>query len=270
MKLQKKWFTFVELIIVTAIIGILTVIGFVSYVDFISDIRDSQRISDLAKTSSALKVFQQKRGYFPEPGESFNITNNGYTVAKQGFLNTSVRLQSLDILPRDPKIEQNYSYSTRENNQEFQLAATLENEDTPIAFLEGNYSSVSKNILPTIVLAITAISDIEIHTGVWDGDLNRDRFIFHRQWNNLPYSFETALPSSEWLNFNELLNIAENNEYFWQNSDYRNCLEIYEERKYISDFSNTGATEEYQILSSTGAFVNTNCNLETDSYNDGL
>ena len=267
---NNKWFTFVELIIVTAIIGILTVIGFVSYVDFISGARDSQRTSDLAKISSALKVFQQKRWYFPDPGENFRITNNWYVVWYQGFLDTWVRLQTLDTLPNDPKIDQAYFYSITWNKQQFQLGTTLENDDTPVAFLEWNYSSVSKNVLPNIILAITATSDIEIHTGVWDGDQNRDRFIFHKQSNNLPYTFETGLPYSEWTSFDTLLSIAENNEYFWQNNDYRNCLEIYEERKYISDFTATGSTEEYQILTTTGALVNTQCNLVDDSYNDGL
>ncbi|MCH2188236.1 prepilin-type N-terminal cleavage/methylation domain-containing protein [Candidatus Gracilibacteria bacterium] len=266
--MNKRAFTFVELIIVTAIIGILTVIGFVSYVDFVSSARDTQRISDLEKVSSALKISKQSRGVYPDPGDNFSITNNGYTVAYQGFLNNNVRIPSLESLPKDPKESDiNYVYSITGNKQEFQLATTLENDDTPIAHLTGNYSSVSKNVLPTLFLAMISTTPIEIHDGVGDGSVNRNLFIFHRSSNNLPYLFDTQVPYSEGLTFDELITIAENGDHFWQNNDYRSCIEIYEDKKYISDFSNTGTTEQYQILSSTGALVNTDCNTQTDSFN---
>ncbi len=270
MKKNTAWFTFVELIIVTVIIGIMTLIGFISYIDFISDARDSQRTSDLAKVSSALKIFKQKRWYFSAPWNTQSVVNNGYEVFNQGFLDTDVRLQSLESIPLDPKNNNEYSFSITSNRQEFQIATTLENDETPIAFISWNYSSVSKNVLPSIILAASLDGTTEIHDGVWSGSTNRMLFVFHKQGDNLPYTFETWLPYSEGLDFDELLNIAENNGYFWQNNDYRNCIEIYEDRKYISDFTNTGATEQYQILTSSWTLVNSECNLEDDSYNDSL
>jgi Tfp pilus assembly protein PilE len=67
MKFNNKAFTFVELIVSTVIIIVLTSIGFISYVDFISDSRDAQRKSDLSKVGSSLKIYKQKRGYYSPP-----------------------------------------------------------------------------------------------------------------------------------------------------------------------------------------------------------
>ncbi|MDF1682375.1 MAG: hypothetical protein P1U46_01015 [Patescibacteria group bacterium] len=46
-----------------------------------------------------------------------------------------------------------YFYSVTKTKQEFEMAATLENEDNPIALVNGTYKSVSRNILPSIILA---------------------------------------------------------------------------------------------------------------------
>jgi hypothetical protein len=78
-------------------------------------------------------------------------------------LNKSVYLNTLDQLPTDPKNKAYYSYAVTNNKQEFQLAGTLENSDEEIAITDGNYKTVSKNVLPTIILAINSTTDVEIH-----------------------------------------------------------------------------------------------------------
>ena len=113
MKNIKKAFTFTELMVVAVILWILWIIWFGSYVWYISDSRDSQRKSDLAQFWSALKVYKQKRWYFPTPGESFNITYSWTTVAYQWLLDTNVRLNTLDKLSFDPKTKKPYFYSVR-------------------------------------------------------------------------------------------------------------------------------------------------------------
>jgi hypothetical protein len=46
-----------------------------------------------------------------------------------------------------------YLYSISRSKQEFQVATTLENNGKPISFLAGNYSSVSKYVLPSLLVA---------------------------------------------------------------------------------------------------------------------
>lgn len=246
MKHNIKAFTFVELVITTLIITILTAIWFVSYIGFIADSRDAQRRSDLSKVSSSLKIYKQKRGYYSEPWDYFNITNRGKNVAKQWKMNKSVYLNTLDKLPFDPKSKSYYSYSVTNNKQEFELAATLENEEEEIALLEWNYKTVSKDILPTLILAIDSIIPVEINIAVWSGSINRTKFIFDQLSDNLPYTMGTPDEAhSEWTAFADLLSKAELWDSFWQNNDFRNCIEIVEAWKSISD---NGVTEQYQIL----------------------
>lgn len=256
MKHNFKAFTFVELIISTLIIAILTAIWFVSYVWFIADSRDAQRRSDLSKVSSALNIYKQKRWYYSEPWEYFNILNRAKEVAKQWKLNKSVYLNTLDKLPFDPKSKSYYSYSVTNNKQEYELAATLENEDVEIAILEWNYKTVSKEILPSIILAINSTVDVEIHDWVGDWSTNRTTFIFDQLSDNLPYTMST--PDTVYTNgttFTNLLSKAETLNSFWQNNDYRNCVEIVEAWKSISP---DAILEDYQILENW-ALTNTGC-----------
>lgn len=259
MIVNRKAFTFVELIVSTVIIIVLTSIWFISYVDFISDSRDAQRTSDLSKVSSSLKIYKQKRGYYSPPGDAFYILNQGKQVAQQGKLNKKVFLNTLDKLPSDPKSDQYYSYAVTNNKQEYQLAATLENWETEIPLLEWNYKTISKNILPTLILAVNTTEDIEIHDWVWTGSINRNKFVFNDVEYNLPYTIESPyLAYHEWTTFSWNLARAEDLNSFWQNNDYRNCTEIIEAGKAISE---VGTLEEYQILSNTWTLINVECDF---------
>lgn len=243
-------FTFAELVVWLSILVILTTVAFLSFSGNISTSRDTKRQTDIASIESALKLYKQKRGTYPAPWSSFDITNSWTIVAKQWKLDQNVQLNTLDELPTDPKIKAPYTYSTTRNRQEFELAATLENDNTPHSILSWNYKSVSKNILPTITLA-HEWSGIEIRDGIWAGSVNRTLFIFNNSFNNLPYTFEWNLaPYSKGIDFSTLLAHAEN-EWYWQNSDYRTCLEIYDAWKSIWD-------GEYQY-SSWWTLQNTNC-----------
>jgi hypothetical protein len=51
----------------------------------------------------------------------------------------------------------------------------------------------------------------------------------------------------------------ENQGIYWQNSDFRNCIEIEEWGKLLLPLSATAF--EYQIITSTWALVNTWCTL---------
>lgn len=258
----KKAFTFIELIVVIIILGILSTIWTMSYIDSIADSRDSQRKSDLVKVWSALKIYKQKRGYFPLPWDKFNISYSWSTVAYQWYLNTDVRLNTLDNLPFDPKINQAYIYSIVTNKQEYELTATLENSENNISLKNSTYKSVSKNILPTITFATnqTIWTNIEIKPWTTEWDTNRELFIYNNQPYNLAYTFiKPYEPISDWISFTWLLNIVENNNTYWQNTDFRNCIEINESWKLLIPLSSEEL--EYQIITDTWALINTGCTL---------
>jgi len=237
-----KAFSFTELIVVVTILAILSTIGFVSFSSYIESSRDTKRQSDISSIESALKLYKQKKWSYPIPWDSFNITNSGVLVAKQWKLNKKVSLSTLDTIPQDPKIKVFYNYSITKNKQDFQIAASLENNENTQTILSWDYKSVSKNVLPTIMLATWTTSDVEINSWILDWATNRNFFIFDQSITNLPYSFDwnNEPYHKTWVLFTELLSDAESKDY-WQNSDYSSCLEIYESGKSIGDW-------EYQYL----------------------
>ncbi len=256
--INKKAFSFVELIVSVTILAIISTIWFISYSSYLWDSRDSQRKSDLAQVGSALKVYKQKRWYYPPPGDNFNLTYNWTWIVLQWRFDQNVRLNTLDRLPFDPKAKIPYVYSITKNAQEYEMAATLENEDNPKAIVNGTYKSVSQNILPGIMLAIAKPGswNAEIHAWVGDGDINRNKFIFSEQSHNLPYTFvDPFTPTSDWTTISAILTWLTNS--YWQNTDYRSCLEIRESGKAIqSDWS----TITYQIIDKdTWNLTDTDC-----------
>lgn len=248
---NKNAFSFVELIVSVTILAIISTIWFISYSSYLWDSRDSQRKSDLAQVWSALKVYKQKRWYYPVPGNKFDLTYNWTWVVFQWKFDENVRLNTLDRLPLDPKSKTGYIYSITKNAQEYEMAATLENEDNPIALVNGTYKSVSKDVLPGIMLAIDVPSgsSVEIHDWVWSWSTNRNMFIFWNQKHNLAYDFvEPYLPQSDWTAIATILNELATTSSYWQNTDYRSCIEIKESWKAIQ-VDNSAIT--YQIIDST-------------------
>jgi len=255
MNKQKKAFTLVELSITIIIIAILASIWLYSYVWYIWEARDVERKANIWEIKTALKLYKQKRWFYSIPWSNFNILNNWKIVALQWILDENVTLSTMDKIPFDPYTSNNYFFSITKNKQEFEIALTLENWEFPIALLEWDYKTVSKNVLPGILLATWSTSDIEIHDLVWDWSTNRNLFIFN--WGaNLPYTIvKPHLPYNAWEDVDDVLiswNIS-----FWQNSDYRTCDEIMEAAKMIHDTW----TEEYQILDDTWVLTSTWCTL---------
>lgn len=258
MNIQKKAFTLAELIVSISIVVILASIWFYSYVWYLTEARDSNREANVWEIRTSLKLYKQQRWAYPLPWNSFNITNSGIIVAFQWKLNENVILSTMEEIPLDPYTKLNYFYSVTKNRQEFQISLTLENGDFPIALLNWDYKTVSKNVLPSIMLSTWATvgSSVEIHTWVvLNWSTNRDLFIL--DWSeNLPYSIDKPhIPYYAWTDIDEVLIAWDVN--FWQNSDYRNCDEINESAKYIHE----SWEEEYQILNTSWVLTNTWCTL---------
>lgn len=243
---QKLGFSFVELIVASTIIIILSSIWFYSYSQYMVDARDSQRISDFASIVSSMRVYKQKRWVYPYPGDRYTLENFTWTwVAYQWYLNKSVSIDTLEKIPTDPLIKSFYFYSITANRQEFQIWGSLENGWRNVAILEGTYKTVAKDVLPTLMIAQQLTSNVDIQNVTI-----KNKFIFNRNSHNLPYDFETGAPYSDGTTFSTILNDPTID--FWQNTDYVSCVEIWEAGKSIG-------SGNYQILDSTWALTSTGC-----------
>lgn len=89
----------------------------------------------------------------------------------------------LSNIPKDPRSKNWYWYSTPINRQQFQLALTLENIDTPKAVVKGDYKSVAKNLFPTLFLAVTGATSFDVN-------VNSGKFILDGGSYNLPYDMK--------------------------------------------------------------------------------
>jgi len=256
MKKNDSWFTLVEIIVAATILVILTTIWFYSYTNNLADARDWKRKSDAATIGSQLNLYKRQRWAFPAPGNSFQIVNHWFLVANQWFLNNDVSLSTAESLSLDPDLDIPYVYSVTRSKQEYQIAMSLENNDSPLALVQWNYKSVSKNILPTIVLALSGQWAVEINASetATNGNINRTLFVYDQGFHNLPYGFENATPQSDGTPFSTALLDVQST--YWQNIDYRSCWEIFTAAKWISP---SGTTDEYQILNSSGTLTNTWC-----------
>ena len=264
-KNKKTGFTFIELIITISILLILWLIWVLSYSENLENSRDSKRESDLYSIESALKLIKTKRWLYPLPWDYFDITNAWYTVASQWKFSKKVIISWLDTLPTDPYTSNPYIYSISKEKQEFELWATLENNWENKAFVVWNYKSVSKNILPSLLLAIDSESSIEIADWVWSWTVNRNKFIFNNWKHNLPYTFTNPfLPYSDDTSFDLLLSDSDIN--YNQIDDYKNCNEIYNAWKNIWTW--TYQVNSYWILKDVDCVMKTiptNCREVKDN-----
>lgn len=266
MKKNIKAFSFAELLVSIIILATLSTLAVMSYRWNLENSRDAQRTSDLTKLSSALKLYSQENWRLPNPWNNFNITYNSNVVALQWKFNNQVSLSNLDNLPNDPRTETWYFYSITSNFQEFELAATLEKWDIPLALTTWNYKSVSKNILPSIVLALERNPWENAEIMSWQTDStwanwseNNQKFILDNQWYNIPYIFvEPYEPYSDlmWRTVSEIVSELEQNNDYWQNINYRNCEQIENAWKNLQD---NWSSLEYQILNQSWSIANTNC-----------
>lgn len=104
---KKKGFTLIELIVTVTIIAVLTVIGVVSYSGTSKKARDSRRMADLEKIRVALELYRQNLGT-SYPSFSSSLVSSGY----------------LQSLPKDPKTNQDYTYT--HSDYTYTITTTLE------------------------------------------------------------------------------------------------------------------------------------------------
>jgi len=82
---QKGGFTFIELLVVTTLVLVLSTVGVVSYQTAQRKGRDSKRKSDLEQIRAALEMYRSDTGSYPTGGYSAMIS----ALTSGGYLNSS-------------------------------------------------------------------------------------------------------------------------------------------------------------------------------------
>ena len=129
MKLHKKAFTLVELIVVITILAILSTIWFVSYSGYLAWTRDTNRISQMKSISEWLHLYSTNHT-LPSPESSITISSWATSVATQWYAWANV-LETITYSSEwiDPKDKTYFSYYLTADKKYFQLMAYLEEED---------------------------------------------------------------------------------------------------------------------------------------------
>ena len=101
--MRLRGFTLIELLVVIAIIGLLSSVVLASLNTARAKARDARRISDLAQIRTALELYYNDKGYYPQSGCGWDC--NGYTVSYSaggwGYL-ASELAPYIASLPVDP------------------------------------------------------------------------------------------------------------------------------------------------------------------------
>ncbi len=108
----KQGFTFIEILVVTVLIGVLAALIVVSYTYSLRNSRDARRKADLQNLQVALEAYKQAYGTYPP--------------ALSELLPDYINQQ-----PLDPKTGAGYTYEYNSATGTYTIEAALENNDDP-------------------------------------------------------------------------------------------------------------------------------------------
>lgn len=130
---KKSGFTLIELLVVVSIIGILATLVLANLTAGRSRARDAQRKSDLRNIETALRLYYNDKGSYPNSDINKNIVGCGTLTTPSSCVwgetwatDTATYMQTL---PKDPMgSDQEYRYTSDIANDTFTLEACFENK----------------------------------------------------------------------------------------------------------------------------------------------
>ena len=144
MKISKKAFTLVELVVVLLIISVLAVLGFINYSNYVATGRDSKIIEDLDVISRAINMNLSywKELISPDELSSETITEDSIQWEQGVFWKENVKnVWSISSLPVNPHTWTWYTYLVSKDKNFYKLKARLSTEQD---FVKTNYRDQTK------------------------------------------------------------------------------------------------------------------------------
>lgn len=150
---KQKAFTLVELIVVVTILAVLATIWFVSYSSYLIGVRDTNRLTQLARISEGLELYRTKNP-LPLPSDSVEVRTNGNIIGYQWYAWANI-IEALDLTKGwvDPKDDTYFNYFLTKDRKYFQLMWFLEestNFSSHSHFIKKAYANTYEDRIPTV------------------------------------------------------------------------------------------------------------------------
>lgn len=158
--INKKAYTFVELLVVLVVIVFVSAIAFLSYQSNSIDSRNWTRLTDVNLIEESFEIHKISFGEYPIPDNSWNIYYEWELVWQQwNFWKDVLQNFSDSILNPilDPLSHDEYTYSITNSKQEFQILLLLEweevvfNQPKKKLFLNKTEAKSEKKYTPKII-----------------------------------------------------------------------------------------------------------------------
>lgn len=175
---NKKWFSFIEIIITVSIIILLATIWFTANQNYKDSVNNTKSISNIETITNALELYLQDKKDLPIPKWNNNYfhEDSWYVHSSSGafwvhwfITENTIPKKYLNVLPLDPRTKQYYAYWKTFNSLEFELSWVNWKNWEPEAFVKWNYSAE-----------------------VWPYNLIREYnwpdFIYNKSLSNFPYN----------------------------------------------------------------------------------
>lgn len=125
-----RGFTFIEILVVVTIIGLLTAAGAVSYSQFTKSSRDAKRKADLEQIRAAAELYKSNNDSYPLSGSG--VGKISLLTCSTGSLTDSGGNIYLSKLPNDPKcISNSPRYYYTSDGSTYTVSSILESNTSP-------------------------------------------------------------------------------------------------------------------------------------------
>lgn len=123
---QNKGFTLIELLVVVSLLGVLATLVIANLNSARERARDATRKSDLRNIQTALRLYYNDNGTYPQSSGGNIVACDGTCTWGQAWTNNGVSY--MGKLPADPLSGQSYVYTGVAGGEDYYLKACIENK----------------------------------------------------------------------------------------------------------------------------------------------